>query len=190
MALERACKTVLHQLFHFDPWHLSTRLQRRYPEDIVRHLNARPEAGRRSALEIGCGLGDILRSLRFSARTGYDSDPRVLKAARVLSRIACSGRISFRPFTFPDTPLRERYDVILLVNWIHEVPSETLTRELHRYLRDHLTAGGELIIDTVQSRDYRFNHSIAALTAGLNCAVKKIGDYKSGRAVFAISAPS
>ena len=62
--LQRLERNLLQRLYGFDRWHVGHGGER-YAADIVSRLNGRPEADRESVVEIGCGLGDILRRLRF-----------------------------------------------------------------------------------------------------------------------------
>src|SRR6185295_5234755 len=99
----RVFRLLLYFYFRFDKWHINTLYERKYANDIVRYLNARPAMKRNSIAEIGCGLGDLLRNLKFLNRTGYDIDLNALRAARFLSRISLKKEIQFEWFKFPDS---------------------------------------------------------------------------------------
>jgi hypothetical protein len=49
-----------------------------------------------------------------------------------------------------------------------------------------MAPGGEIVIDTVQDKAYRYNHEVEFLTGGIDCMIYKIGDYARQREVFAI----
>src|ERR1700757_3230744 len=83
--LHRWERTLLQRAYGFDRWHVG-HAGEAYAADIVRYLNAWPAADRGSVVEIGCGLGDILRHLACGNRLGLDRDPGALGAARLLSR--------------------------------------------------------------------------------------------------------
>lgn len=184
--LTRSSRRAMRLFFHFDAWHLSTWYEKPYARDIVRHLNGRPAAGRGSVIEIGCGLGDILRRLRFVHRTGYDKEPAVLDAARFLARFGRGPAIDFQQFEFPGTPLKGGSDGIVMVNWIHHVAPDMLRRKIGEYFGGHLLPGGEIIIDTVQDQSYKYNHDIAYLTAGIAATVTRIGEYHRQRETWSI----
>lgn len=182
----RMGRTVLCRAFRFDPWHISPLTERPYARDIITYLNRRRDHETQCLVEIGCGLGDMIRRVRFGTRWGLDADARVLKAARFLSRFGRNRSIRWHKFIFPQTPLSGRYDVIILVNWIHNVPPEVLKAQLAVYFDRHLKAGGEVLIDTVQDKAYKYNHSVHELTAGLDCEILRIGEYERQREIFAV----
>jgi SAM-dependent methyltransferase len=182
----RPARHLLRSYFGFDKWHISTLYDKKYALDIVRHLNSRPAAGRTSAVEIGCGLGDILRHLRYRHRTGYDNERNALRAARFLSRLGLQGQMEYDYFEFPASPLKGTVDVILMVNWIHHVPPDVLKAKLADYFSNHLRPGGEMIIDTVQDKEYKFNHDIRFLTSDLPATIDRLGEYQRQREIWLI----
>lgn len=95
-----------------------------------------------SALDVGCGSGDLARLLAGRAQRvhGIDADPEVTARARELTPAAA-------PVTYTAadalTGLGDQsYDVITCVAVVHHLP---LTRALETF-RDHLAPGGALVI--------------------------------------------
>src|SRR5882672_11472339 len=82
---ERLLRYVLYLYFRFSRWHIISLRERPYARAIIDYLNSRPPEQRGKALEIGCGLGDIIRRVDFENRVGLDADNSVLRAARFLS---------------------------------------------------------------------------------------------------------
>lgn len=110
---------------HFHRWIL-----RQFPERVD------------SAVDVGCGSGDLARLLAGRARRvhGIDADPRITGRARELTPAAA-------PVTYTTadalTGLGDRpYDVITCVAVVHHLP---FTRALETF-RDHLAPGGTLVI--------------------------------------------
>ena len=174
----------LSLIFHFDKWHISPLSERPYAFDIIKFCNNYTH--KNSIVEIGCGLGDIVRNVDFIIRTGYDSELNVLKAAKFLTRDKPSQTTLFLPFKFPGSTLKDRCDILIMVNWIHLIEPSVLRTKLHEYFEANLEPAGCLIIDTVQDREYKYNHNISFLADGLKCRTEKIGAYKREREVWAI----
>ncbi|HEV3222660.1 MAG TPA: class I SAM-dependent methyltransferase [Puia sp.] len=177
-------RIFLRYIFKFDNWHIFTLAEKKYAKDIIGYCNAR--SVRNSFVEIGCGLGDIVRHVRYYEREAYDMDEKVLKAARFLNTLTGGKRIRFSAFTFPGTPLHGKFDVVVLVNWIHHIEPSVLKSSISDYFNNALNKTGVIIIDTVQDPEYKFNHDILYLTDGINAGINKLGDYERQRQIWLI----
>jgi SAM-dependent methyltransferase len=182
--LRRFERGLLQRVYGFDRWHVG-HASEPYVADIVRCLNSRPATGRQAVVEIGCGLGDILRRLRFRTRLGLDSDPRVLAAARLLSLFQGDAKPHFEVFEFPEARLAGVYDAIIMVNWIHQIDPEQLRQAVHSYFAQHLRPGGSVVLDTVDDPAYRYNHDVHAL-APPGAVIDHLGQYARGRHVWVV----
>jgi SAM-dependent methyltransferase len=181
----RLWKGILRKIYRFDKWHVVSLRQRKYARDIISWCNDRPV--RNSFLEIGCGLGDVVLNIRYKKIAGCDADPNVLKAASFLARIRQNRRIKFSICEFPGTAITGRFDIILMVNWVHHIEPEILRSELKKYFDTLLNSGGAIVIDTVHHPEYRYNHDIAYLAKGMErAAIERIGGYERGRELWAI----
>lgn len=180
----RCWKWGLQKYFGFDKWHIVSLRQRKYARDIINYCNQL--SNRNFFLEIGCGLGDLVRNVNYTNRVGYDMDQRVLKAAAFLSRISLGTKIRFSVFNFPSSAISGKYDVILLVNWIHHIEPAILKSKLQKYFNDSLRDGGRIIIDTVQHPEYQYNHDVIYLTKDISADLSKLGDYERQRQVWII----
>ena len=181
--LVRMWKRTLRLVYRFDKWHISSIDQRMYAQDIIMYCNK--IFTKESFVEIGCGLGDILFNVKFNSRKGLDSDKRVLKAASCLARLRRQN-VEFEVFNFPTSPLMGNYDVITMVNWIHHIEPTVLKDKISEYFNSHLTVSGQILIDTVQDKEYKYNHDINFLIKDLNCSLYRLGEYPRQREVWAI----
>jgi SAM-dependent methyltransferase len=136
--------------------------------------------------EIGCGLGHIIRNIRCRNKTGYDTDENVLRAAEFLSKFWKRGKIKFKKFTFPQDDLKMKYDLIIMVNWIHEINSSLLKQHIIKYYYNNLNHGGIIILDTVQDKNYMYNHQIDFLIENLSCSLHEIGNDIAQRKIYSI----
>lgn len=154
IAVDLSVVSLLARVHRFPAsWHAPTSL-RPYRIMIAREIDAlEPQV----VCEVGCGLGSILSRVHAPLRIGYDISPGVVDAARLIR----SRAIGFRVGTLGDVDL-ERMDVLMLVNWIHEVSPDDLARQLlpllprTRYLM--LDA-----IDADNTFGYRYKHDFAFL---------------------------
>lgn len=116
----------LMQLFKFDVWHLTPVTQKDYAINIIKELNFCFSNNKDSVVvECGCGLGDIIGGVRCRKKYGYDISEEVIQAARYLHR-----DVIFRQGSFKD--IKEEYiDCLIMVNFIHEIQSSELEKELN-----------------------------------------------------------
>ena len=184
----RVQRRFLRAKFGFEKWHISSLDQRQYALDVISHANSR--SVRRRCVEIGCGLGDIIRNVRYEQRFGFDLDEKVLNAPRFLSRLNKQENLTYGVFRFPEDELQGHFDLIIMVNWIHHIETSTLSKKLNDYFNNNLSTGGEIIIDTVQDPAYEFNHDVNILINELNCSLIKIGSYPRQRDIWAIKKSS
>ncbi|RYG28620.1 MAG: class I SAM-dependent methyltransferase [Chitinophagaceae bacterium] len=183
--ITKAQRKLIQLIYGFDKWHISPLSERPYARDVIAYSNNRSE--RNNFVEIGCGLGDIIRNVDYVTRAGYDNDSKVLKAARALpSKTRTGKRVKYSVFNFPETALSGTSDVITMVNWIHHIEPVVLKKNIEQYFRENLKPGGEILVDTVQDKAYRYNHNIEFLTGGIDCSVFRIGEYSRQREVWAI----
>ncbi|MGK4907903.1 class I SAM-dependent methyltransferase [Streptomyces albus] len=117
-----------------------------------------------SALDVGCGSGDLARRLARRARTvcGIDSDPGITARARELTPAAA-------PVTFVTADALTEfpagsYDVITCVAVLHHLPSA----EALALFRRHLAPGGTLVVLGVARAATPYDFLLSAVAAPLN----------------------
>ncbi|MFJ8467686.1 class I SAM-dependent methyltransferase [Streptomyces swartbergensis] len=118
----------------------------------------------RSALDVGCGSGDLARLLAGRAERvhGVDADPAITALARELTPTAApvTYAVADAPAGLPDGP----YDVITCVAVVHHLP---FTRALAAF-RDRLAPGGTLVIVGVSRERTPVDHLLSAASVPLN----------------------
>ena len=154
IAMGLATVSLLAKLHRFPAsWHPPTSL-RPYRVVVAREIDAlRP----RVVCEVGCGLGSILHRVHAPVRIGYDISPGVVRAAKWIR----SRAIDFRVGTLVDVDV-ERMDVLVLVNWIHEIRPEDLARQLLPLL----PRARYLMLDAIDADNaypYPYRHDFAFL---------------------------
>lgn len=156
----RAWLGTLRRLFGFDPWHAAAPyVCRPYKAAVVQLADSvQPQL----AVELGCGLGDIISRVRARERIGIDADARVIRAARFLHR---RGRwIHGEGVSIPGVVGgTRRIDCLIMVNWIHALAPP----ELAALLLPLLPTTRHLILDAVDAdgpHSYRHKHDFAFLS--------------------------
>ncbi len=155
IGIERLWLNILSRIFMFHPWHAEAPISARpYRYTVAELVNGLHPS---TVVEVGCGLGYVLKLIEAPYRFGYDLDEGAIGAARFLH-----GRsISFERGDLTAVS-QAHLDVLILVNWIHEISPE----ELLRLIEPLLSRTNYLVLDAIdpdQSSGYRFKHDFAFL---------------------------
>ncbi|MEV6114986.1 methyltransferase domain-containing protein [Streptomyces sp. NPDC052109] len=154
--LPRLLTAALHRFNATYPWDHNAHYHRWLLRQLPRRF--------RSALDVGCGSGDLARTLapRAESVVGVDADPEILASARELTgQAAC---VTYTLCSAPDGLPPGPYDVITCVAVLHHLPfAETLAR-----LRRELAPGGTLVVVGCARAASRLDHAIGLAAIPLN----------------------
>lgn len=147
-------RECLQKIIGFDKWHLSSLNQRPYAVSTINRINEMIQNGEISSgtvLEIGCGLGDIVSSIQWRDRRGYDIDRRAILAAKILH----PGTV-FKAGSFHEIR-GQRISVLIALNFLHQMNEE----DCFQYFEElfHCNEVGLIVVDSVQSPPYRYAHN-------------------------------
>ena len=173
---------LLRCYFKFYPFNLIPTQAKQYCIDIINHLNN--NKNKESVAEIGCGLGDILRNINYEKKFGYDKQIEVLNALNFINKFyRKDNRIELSQLIFGKDSIEGQHDIIILVNWIHKVPTNILQKSLKELYNKNLKIGGEIIIDSLSGdKDiYPYHHDLINISKKLSCQMKLIGTYSMGK---------
>ncbi len=155
IAIDKAALRLLQRLYGFNHWHtespLSARPYRRTVAGVINALN--PDC----VVEVGCGLGVVLSLVKARHRYGYDTDAEAIRAARIIR----SSSIVFRKGDMRSVD-QPTIDVLVLVNWIHEVSPQ----QLNVWLEPLLPRTRFLLLDAIDLDNplcYRYSHDFSFL---------------------------
>ncbi|MFH9063498.1 class I SAM-dependent methyltransferase [Streptomyces coeruleorubidus] len=143
--------------FHADrPWDHNAHFHRWILRQLPRRVG--------TALDVGCGSGDLARLLAGRAERvhGVDADPSITARAREMTPTAVpvTYAVADAPAGLPDGP----YDVITCVAVVHHLP---FTRALEAF-RDRLAPGGTLVIVGVFRERTPVDHLLGVASIPLN----------------------
>lgn len=163
-------REYLQKIIGFDEWHINSLNQRTYALHTINRINGFIQDGDVSPgtiLEIGCGLGDIISSIQWHDRLGYDIDKKAIMAARILHP-----GTAFRIGSF-DAVRDKKISVLIALNFMHRI-NDT---DCHRYFSKLLKRNEVdlIIVDAVQSPPYEYAHDWEKLFGGVGFCL----EYKS-----------
>lgn len=180
IAVDRALLRLLQRRYGFHLWHTEAPLSARgYRRDVARLVNAlHPQA----VVEVGCGLGSILSLIDAPFRVGYDLDAGAIRAARAIR----SRRIRFVAGDLAAVA-ETANDILILVNWIHEISPAALEAALLPLL----PRTRYLVLDAVDPdgpAGYAYKHDFAFLQGHARClsAIRPVNEGRTFRVYEAV----
>lgn len=118
----KALFALLRLVFRFDPWHSSAPYAcREYKVQTAALANS---LNPKVAVDIGCGLGEVLAHITGARRLGIDRDPQILRVSRLLN----GSKVSFHNAAVDDVAALGRavqnldVDLVMMTNWHHGTP--------------------------------------------------------------------
>jgi hypothetical protein len=174
---------VFLKIFGYDKWHLSPKNFRPYLLDTIEYINSKYREQRAVIADVGCGCGDLLRSLRLpkeSTLIGLDLSKEILKYATFLSTILLRKEICYFYGSLESDAIRGiKVDTLLMLNWTHSLDEAAFEQLITALLESSDVR--EIIIDTVP--DYR-NHDVVEITKGSFAVKSRLGPYLRGREIL------
>ncbi|GII83252.1 hypothetical protein Ssi03_12420 [Sphaerisporangium siamense] len=130
----KALQFPLSLVFGADRWHLRgfhTTNYKKMAVEIARTVPGRLDV----AVEVGCGLGDVLGRVRARRRLGFDIDRGVIAWARFLRRPGGT-RPEFAVGSF-DALIRHEVreiDLLITLGWFHYMPDDWIGQQMRALL--------------------------------------------------------
>lgn len=140
--------------FKFDSWHINARNRPNYVETV--HKFANMVEDRNVVMEIGCGLGNLIKGCNFDYRIALDNNLEVVRAAKFLNFFS-STKVDYFLGSFEQALEKRNVNLLILVNWIHNVPSGLLEESIARIIESSLSLDSYIISEGVSK--YQFYHN-------------------------------
>lgn len=171
---------ILQQYYSFGTWHTEPINNRPYALEVVRMLNKLISRNKFNQcmpfVEVGCGLGDIIGSLKWKhEKIGYDISAEALKAGALLYP-----KVRFHKGTFHDIDCGN-INCLIMLNFIHMIPYDNLKKEIDVVLKKNRVK--MFVLDTFtenEGTEYVYSHNgeylfddrykLAKRSEGIPCA--------------------
>lgn len=144
---------ILYLFFHFDKWHvIGVYNITPYKQEVVKLAN---EIKPKSAIEIGCGLGEIISRINANKKVGLDIDKRVIDACRFLKYLR-GDSTNYFVGSIEYLNDEEPFDMLIMVNWLHGVSEQ----ELIKYSEIFKDKAVNIIVDEIDKSisGYEYYH--------------------------------
>ena len=109
---------ILQKKYHFSNWHLTPYELREYVQIVAAYVN-KQNAG--CVVDLGCGLGELIRHIKAKKRIGIDIQDETIGAAKHLHGHT---DIEFRKGTFEELGTGQDIDYLITLGFMHGSPHE------------------------------------------------------------------
>jgi len=153
--LDRIRRKKLRKKYNFGEWHDISFFDKQYAIDIVDFINclATLENWKENAVEIGCGIGDIIGNLKMRKKTGIDCSEEALRCLKNQYPTVDCILGSFEQID----KIVGKVDVLIAVNFIHGIAPDELKRNLDRILKKCDVKC--IVLDCVKGEGYKYFHN-------------------------------
>ena len=150
-------KIILSFVFRFDYWHSSPRENRDYI--LFSNKIIKLKKNKDYIADIGCGLGEVTYNIKNSYIDFYDSSSNIIRFLKITKFF--QKKNNFYLFDFKEEQLTKKYDIIVLLNFLHNIDEQFFLERLSNIYFKNLRRYGFLIFDIIdQNKNYKYNHKI------------------------------
>ena len=160
-SIECLIKTIhlyyLQKKFGFDNWHVKADYScKPYKKQVVDIVNSLPDID--VAVEVGCGLGDILNKINVKNRIGIDIDQNAIECASLLRP---NLNFYLGDLNDVDKYIKKKNMVMVAINWTHNINFKDLVRNFSKIIDEH-SQNCYIVVDIVKPNitNYKYKHSI------------------------------
>ena len=150
---------VLQKIFKFDKWHISSIKERDYAMYLVKYINDNlyDLAYSKKIIEVGCGLGDIISSVKIknTEKIGYDLSAKVIRIAKIIHPNCKFNVGSFNEIN------NEKIAVLIAVNFLHGFDEHTIEEWFNYVIQNNDI--NMIVVDKVRTPPYEYSHDYEVL---------------------------
>lgn len=162
----------LQKKYQFYEWNTSPFELREYVQVAAEYINRiKPK----TVIDIGCGLGELLRHIRAEHKVGLDLDENNIKTAKILDR---SGKIRFITGSFEQIK-GEKIDVLVTLNFMHGLSEDKWIPIYRNFLKSNDVE--RLIVDTLPQGNGNYHLDFTRILPKEYAIKEDKGPYLSGR---------
>ena len=166
----------LQKDYGFDPWHTSPYELRKYAQDVAKYINDNLHR-ESTVVDIGCGLGEVLRNVKAKKRVGLDLDEAAIKCARMLDR---SKTIEYEVGTFENFEKGQIVDFLITLSFMHGSREDSWREPYHNFTEKNDVRN--IIVDVVpEGVDGAKELDFSKILPECYTLTKRMGPYLSGR---------
>ena len=147
----------LQRKYGFDYWHIrGDYICKPYKKQVVDIINSLPNMD--VAVDVGCGLGDILARTNIKNRIGIDIDQKVIDCALFLRQDLTFYTGSLDTI---EKYIDKKNTVMIAINWTHNICFDDLVNNFSKVINKY-SQNCYILVDIIKPdiENYKYKHSI------------------------------
>lgn len=162
----------MQKIYGFETWHLSPYEWREYLQKTASYINMH---NAKKVVDIGCGLGDLLRHINADIKIGIDIHEEVITAARALNDKV----ITYRVGSFNDITGEKDIDYMITLNFTHGGTEKVWNELYHAVARKNDIR--HFIVDTVPENGPSHFLNFSEILPKSYKMIERMGPFLGGR---------
>ena len=119
----------LRKKYQFDSWHESPYELRKYAQATAEYIN---KHNAHTVVDIGCGLGEVLRNVSATKRIGLDGCERCIEVAKKIDK---SKTIEYSVGSFDKLKIDGSIDYVITIGFMHGAREDAWKEVYHECAR-------------------------------------------------------
>ncbi|MBQ2934649.1 MAG: class I SAM-dependent methyltransferase [Lachnospiraceae bacterium] len=174
--LKRLYYKSLRKKYQFDPWHDSPYELRKYAQATAEYINRH---GADTVVDIGCGLGEVLRNISAPQRIGLDECGICIEVAKKLDK---TKRIQYVQGSFNDLKVQDTIDYVITLGFMHGSREDIWKSAYHRCASENDAKA--FIVDVLPESDSTYCLDFSLILPENYVLKEKMGPFLSGRWLY------
>ena len=167
---------LLQKFFHFESWHISPYELREYVQIVAKYVNSH---NAKYVVDIGCGLGELIRHINAPKRIGIDIEKENINTAKYLHRRT---NIEFKNGSFDDLGTKQEIDYLITLNFMHGSPHQTWQPAYHKICKNNNIK--HIIVDSTKPDDNSYFHDFSLILPSEYKKCDQFGPLLGGRYIW------
>lgn len=166
----------LQKKYQFESWHLSPYELREYAQKTAEYVSSKQAD---LVVDIGCGLGEIIRHIQAKRRIGIDIQQEVVLAAKFLDK---TKEIEFRKGSGSELGSHQVIDYLITLGFMHGSNEDVWRPIYHKMIQENQIK--HIIVDTLPAREDSYLLDFSKILPESFMLEEQMGSFLAGRFVL------
>lgn len=168
----------LAKRYEIDTWHTSPYELRSYAQCVAQYINSEIEKSGDEGfiVDLGCGLGEIIRHIKAKRRAGMDLSKNAIEVAKYLDK---SKKIIFSVGSFSELIIEEPIQFLITLNFMHGGTEDKWVEHYAKVTNNNTIKN--IIVDTLENGENVHRLDFTKILPDTYSLHKRMGPFLGGR---------